>query len=243
MTSPSPEAMKAMQRYADGMRRIAPWLPIVTALGAATVVTAFSPTTPWAISIAVWVSVTPYLIPMLLLAGATGVRRRSAAPPWMSRVALALALPALVLAVLPPLVVAAHFVFQLTIPEDYAAASICIWAASVMVTAMWVLSAACRWVWWPRPVAAVGTPPYRLAAPPREVPRASRIGLHGAKSGVAMCLLSVGLVAFLYALSDPQPLGGADGVDWVVRGSGSADRHPGGRVTADFVRGTAAVPY
>jgi len=212
-----------MVRYADGMRRVAPWLPIVTALGTATVVTAFSPKTPWAVSVAIWVFVTPYLIPMLLLAGATGIRRRSAAPPWMWQVALALALPALVVAVLLPLFIAAQFVFQLTIVEDYAAASFCVWAASVVITALWLLSAACRWVWWPRPVAAVGTPPYRLAAPPREVPRASRIRLHGAKSGVAMCLVSVGLVAFLYALSDPQPLGGADGVDWVVRGSGSAE--------------------
>jgi hypothetical protein len=186
------------------MRRIAPWLPIVTALGMATVVTAFSPTTPWAVSVAIWVFVTPYLIPMLLLAAATGIRRRSAAPPWTWQVALALALPALVLAVLPPLFIAAQFVFQLTIVEDYAAASFCVWAASVVITALWLLCAACRWVWWPRPVAAVGTPPYRVAAPPRDVPRASRTRLHGR---VAICLVSVGLVAFSYALSDPPDFG------------------------------------
>jgi hypothetical protein len=213
-------------RYADGMRRIAPWLPIMTALGTATVVACCSPTTPWSYSAVIWPFATPYIIPMFLLASATGVRRRSGAPPWMWRVALALALPALVLAVLAPLFMTALRVFQYTIAEDYAVASFYVRAASVVVTALWVLAAACRWVWRPRPVAAVGAPPYRLAAAPTRELRTSRTRWHGAKSGVATCLVSVGLVAFLYALSDPQPLvlGSADGVDWVVRGSGSAQQ-------------------
>lgn len=225
-------AAKGLQRYADGMRRLAPWLPIVIALGTATVVTAFSPTTPWALSVSIWVCVTPYLIPMLLLAGATGVRRRSAAPPWMWQVALALALPALFVAVLPPLVLAANSAFHLApvtpiVGDDYAAAFINVWLASVAATALWVFAAACRWVWWPRPVAAVGTTPYRLAfaPPPRESSRASRTRLHGARSGVAICLVSAGFVAFLYSLSDPQPRWNSDPIS-EPRSGGS--RHPPG---------------
>ena len=44
---------------------------------------------------------------------------------------------------------------------DHRLACVAVWAASVVATALWVVGSASRWLRWPRPVAVVGTPPYR----------------------------------------------------------------------------------
>ncbi|HEX8793201.1 MAG TPA: hypothetical protein VF765_19795 [Polyangiaceae bacterium] len=109
----------------------------------------------------------PCFIPMVLLEVANSVRRQSAAPPLVWRTAVILALPAFAIAVRWPLGIAARFAFDprsslaLVMTVDHLSACVAIWTASVMATATWMLSAACRWVLWPRPVAVVASGPYR----------------------------------------------------------------------------------
>jgi hypothetical protein len=108
----------------------------------------------------------PYLVPMLLLEWAKSVRRRSAAPPVVGRGAMAIASPALAVAALWPLVVGVALLLDWRpvywALMDHRLACVVVWALSVAVTMAWVVGAASKWLWWPpRPVAVVGTPPYR----------------------------------------------------------------------------------
>jgi hypothetical protein len=79
---------------------------------------------------------------------------------------VALALPALVVAAAWPLVTGVALLVHCTpvaraLLVDHRLACIAVWAASVTMTAIWTAGAAGRWLRWARPVAVVGTPPYR----------------------------------------------------------------------------------
>jgi hypothetical protein len=158
------------------MRRIAPWLPIAIALatlsvGALRAVAQETTEGPiqWHMFVPHMILVlglVPYVIPMLLLAWAKSVRRRSAAPPVVGRGTLALALPALIVAALWPLGTGIALLVHCTpvaraLLVDHRLACIAIWTASVAATALWVVGAASRWLWWPRPVAVEAAGPYR----------------------------------------------------------------------------------
>jgi hypothetical protein len=159
------------------MRRIAPWLPIAIALATLTV-GALQAVAQGTLDAAGRFPVTflphvivlfgpvPYVTPMLLLEWAKSLRRRSAAPPSVGWTAVALALPALVVAAVWPLGTGIALLGHCTpmaraLLVDYRLASVAVWAVSVAVTAIWTAGAAGRWLWWARPVAVVGTPPYR----------------------------------------------------------------------------------
>jgi hypothetical protein len=159
------------------MRRIAPWLPIAIALATLTVgaLQAVAQGAPDAAGrfpvfflphmIVLFGSV-PYVIPMLLLAWAKSVRCRSGAPPWVGRTAVALALPALVVAVVWPLgtgiALLVHYArVAHALLVDYRLACIAAWAVSVAGSAIWVAVSAGHRNWWARPVAVGGMPPYR----------------------------------------------------------------------------------
>lgn len=157
------------------MRRIAPWLPIAIALATLTVgaLQAVAQGTIGAVNwpfflphVIVVFGPIPYVIPMLLLEWAKRVRRSSAAPPSVGRTAVALALPALVMAAVWPLGVGIALLVHGTpaaraLLVDHRLACAAVWAVSVTVTMIWVARAAGRWIWWARPIAVVGTPPYR----------------------------------------------------------------------------------
>jgi hypothetical protein len=150
------------------MRRIAPWLPIAIALATLTVgaLRAVAQENTLLPHVIVLFGPFPYVIPMLLLQWAKSVRRRSAAPPIVGRGALALASPALIVAALWPLGTGLALLVHCTpvahaLLADHRLACVAMWAASVAATALWVVGAASRWLWWPRPVAVEGAGPYR----------------------------------------------------------------------------------
>ena len=158
------------------MRRIAPFLPIAIALATLAVgaiQAAVKEPTEWAFNwigllpaLIVFVGPIPYLIPILLLEWAKSVRRRSAAPPVVGRGATLLALPAITVAALWPLVTGLALLLHRTLVAhallvDHRLACAAVWAVSVAVTATWDLAAACRWIRWARPVAVMGAGPYR----------------------------------------------------------------------------------
>jgi hypothetical protein len=162
------------------MRRLlAPWLPLAIALGALTFTTyralnlrhiphaGLSGAVLWSLPyVCVYSYALPYVVPMLLLWATRTVRRRSAAPPVVGWVALASAMPALIMAVWWPLDVARVFARDPQAPLVQAITidnwmTVTIWFVSIVATAMWLFAAACRWFWFPRPVALVGSPPYR----------------------------------------------------------------------------------
>jgi hypothetical protein len=105
-----------------------------------------------------------YGVPMLLLELARSVRRRSAAPPSVGRTAVALALPALVVAVVWPIGLAIAILFRWSAVAEFVFVHLhawALWLLSVSATALWVAGAAIHWVWLARPVSVEGRPPYR----------------------------------------------------------------------------------
>lgn len=107
----------------------------------------------------------PTAVPLVLLCWTMWLRRRKGAPPLVSRVAFALGLAALVVSASWDL---STGLLGLFVPGDFRdavtghlPALIAVFAASSGLTALWLLAATGRYVWWARPVVVVGSPPYR----------------------------------------------------------------------------------
>jgi len=166
--------------YAHSMRRVAPWLPLAIVLGALTFTTyravglkqipheSVAGALLWALPyVCVSLYALPYVLPILLLWATRRVRLRTAAPPVVGWVALASAMPALIIAVWWPLDVARVFARNPRAPLIVAMTvdnwmTVTIWFVSIGATATWLFAVACRWFWFPRPVAQpIGSPPYR----------------------------------------------------------------------------------
>jgi hypothetical protein len=159
------------------MRRLAPWLPFVVAMlvliAAAFKAMAGDPESLgtkvamiwWMPYVLVCAYGFVYAVPMLLLECARSVRRRSAAPPSVGRIAVALALPALFVGIVQPLGLAFAIFFRWTPMARAVIGDLPLvaglWALSVLATALWVLGSAIHWIWLARPAEVEGTRPYR----------------------------------------------------------------------------------
>ena len=158
-------------------RRLVPWVPFVVAM-LALIAAAFKavatepeggPLTKvamvwWVPYVLVFAYGFVYVVPMLLLEWARSVRRRSAAPPSVERTAVALALPALVVAVVWPIGLAIAIFFRWAAMAEFVFVHLhawLFWILSVAATALWVAGSAIHWVWLARPVSVEGKPPYR----------------------------------------------------------------------------------